>query len=291
MDYNSRRKTRMKRLLITLCTYNERDNIALLIPELLDVATHAMQNAESASPDQDIAISPPDDDSDTTSARESNPPAVTVLVIDDGSPDRTGDWVLEQAQSDVRIQLLQRGSKQGLGTATLAGFRYGIEHKFDWLLNLDADFSHNPKYVPELIHAMRECDVAIGSRYVAGGSVGDWSLGRRLMSRAINLAARILLGLRTSDNSGSFRCYSVPQLARIDWSQTVARGYAFQEEILYRCRRIGCRFHECPIVFEERRYGETKISWQECLSAAAVLLRLGWQNATRRPVTLEDRRS
>jgi len=260
----------MKRLLITLCTYNERDNVRLLIPELLETATAALQSLGIVA------------DASTNPAADAGP--VSILVIDDGSPDGTGDCVEELGREDPRVQLMQRGSKQGLGTATLAGFEYAIGQQFDWLLNLDADFSHNPKYIPSLLNAMSDCDVAIASRYVAGGSVGDWPLSRRLMSKSINVAARLLLGLRTQDNSGSYRCYSVSRLAEIDWTRTIATGYAFQEEVLYRCRRIGCTFRECPIVFEERRYGQTKISGKECISAGTVLLRLGWQNLTRQRV-------
>jgi dolichol-phosphate mannosyltransferase len=269
----------MKRLLITLCTYNERDNIKLLVPELLTVASEAMQQHAVENGDDGTQNLPPEPNSASW---------VTILVIDDGSPDGTGSCVTDLAQDDVRVQLLQRGSKQGLGTATLAGFHFAIEQGYDWLLNLDADFSHNPKYIPSLISAMSTGDVAIASRYVEGGGVGDWPLSRRLMSRSINMAAQLLLGLRTKDNSGSYRCYSVADLAKIDWSQTVATGYAFQEEVLYRCRRTGCRFCECPIIFEERRYGHTKISWRECVSAITVLLRLGWQNITRRRVARVD---
>lgn len=268
----------MTRLLITLCTYNERENLELLIPEVLQQATGTPAGgSDSADPGagDDPRHTPP------SASRE-----VTVLVIDDGSPDGTGDLVRQMAQRDDRIRLLQRGSKQGLGTATLAGFRYAMEHGFDELLNLDADFSHQPKYIPALLSAMDVCDVAIGSRYVPGGSVGDWSLGRRLMSRGINAAARLLLGLTTRDNSGAYRCYRVSRLAGIDWSRTLATGYAFQEEVLYRCRRIGCRFQEVPIVFDERRFGQTKINLQECVTALLVLMRLGWHNLTRRPVAV-----
>lgn len=287
----------MTRLLITLCTYNERRNLEQLIPEVLEAATTGLPSPPGNA-DHDAAVpearnSPPLPVTKSGTAAEatgwlSGPESndeVALLVIDDGSPDGTGEFVTELGEQDARIRLLQRHSKQGLGTATLAGFRYAIENGFDLLLNLDADFSHNPAHIPALIAATRTCDVAIGSRYVPGGSVGNWTVGRRLMSRLINLAAQWLLGLRTRDNSGSFRCYRVSRLAAIDWSRTLARGYAFQEEILYRCRRLGCTFQECPITFEERRFGETKISARECVAAVTVIARLGWHRLLRRPVT------
>lgn len=239
----------MNRLLITLCTYNERENIELLIPEILAVVPHA-----------------------------------EVLVIDDHSPDGTGRVVDEMAVADPRIHVLHRAGKFGLGTATVAGFQYAVAQQFELLINLDADFSHHPRFIPDLLSRMDSCDVAIGSRYVAGGGVVGWTLRRHMMSRAINTWARLLLGLRTRDNSGSYRCYRVSRLARIDWSRTVSRGYAFQEEVLYRCRRIGCKFTESPIVFEDRRYGVTKINLRECVTAVRDILRLGWQNLRGEPV-------
>lgn len=242
----------MKRVLFTICTYNELENIRDLLAELRAVA-----------PDADI------------------------VVIDDNSPDGTGAAVREMMQTDEKISLLHRPKKDGLGAATLAGFRYAIEHRYDTLLNLDADFSHNPKYVPNLLAASERADVVIGSRYVDGGRVQGWSLKRHIMSQCINLYARVMLGLTTRDNSGAFRCYSVNRLAQIDWSETLSRGYAFQEEVLYRCRAIGCSFVEVPISFEDRRFGETKISWQESVLAVWILFRLALQRLTGRPVALD----
>ncbi|MDP7275678.1 MAG: glycosyltransferase, partial [Planctomycetaceae bacterium] len=167
-----------------------------------------------------------------------------------------------------------RASKQGLGTAILAGFREAILLGYDHLINLDADFSHHPRYLPALRELMDSVDVGIGSRYVQGGGVVGWNWRRHLMSRGINFYARLLLGLPSRDNSGSFRCYRVARLAELDLDRFRARGYAFQEEILYRCRRIGCRFAETPIIFEDRRFGESKISWKESAAAIWVLFRL-----------------
>ena len=133
---------------------------------------------------------------------------------------------------------------------------FAIEHGFDYLLNLDADFSHPPRFIPALLAGMADHDVMIGSRYVEGGGVeGDFNLKRKFMSTGINWYARLLLGLKTRDNSGSFRCYRVSKLAEIGLDRIRSRGYSFQEEILFRCRQVGCRMGETPILFENRRAG------------------------------------
>ncbi len=230
------------RILITLCTYNEVDNLRGLIPELLSLV-----------------------------------PTAHILVIDDNSPDGTGALVAEMAKRDDRVRLLSRPGKQGLGTATLAGFRDAIDHNYELLVNMDADFSHGPKYVPLLIAEAANYDVVIASRYMPGGGVAGWTFRRKLMSQTINFWARFWLGLRTADNSGSFRCFRVARLAEVDWDLTVARGYAFQEEILYRCRQVGCRMTEVPFIFEDRRYGVTKINLKECVVAVWVIFLLGLQ--------------
>jgi dolichol-phosphate mannosyltransferase len=235
------------RILITLCTYNERENIPLLVPEVRRVL-----------------------------------PQADVLVIDDNSPDGTGRVADELAAADSHIRVLHRADKEGLGAAMLAGFRDAIAHGYDFVLNMDADFSHDPQYLPAIVDCMQRADVAIGSRYVPGGGVEGWGFGRHFMSQGINWYARLLLGLATRDNSGAFRCYRVTRLAAIDLDQVRSRGYAFQEEILYRCRRVGCRFEETPIVFRDRRYGDSKINWRESAAALWIIFLLGLENLTGR---------
>lgn len=226
-------------LLVTLCTYNERENIDRLIPEILAIV-----------------------------------PEAHVLVIDDNSPDGTSDAARAMSERDPRIHLLHRPNKEGLGAATAAGMQWGIERRYDYLLNMDADFSHPPRYIPALLAAMDQADVAVASRYVPGGNVVGWGLKRHFMSRTINFYARTILGLKTRDNSGSFRCYRASKLAEIRPETLRARGYAIQEELLYRCRNVGCRFVEVPFQFEERRFGESKISLKEAVTAPLVLLRI-----------------
>ena len=231
------------RLLITVCTYNERENLPLLIPAIFD----ALPRAE-------------------------------ILVVDDNSPDGTGQLADEAAASDPRVHVLHRTGKLGLGTATIAAFRYAIQHDYEYVLNMDADFSHPARYLQGLVALMDRCDVAIGSRYVPGGGTPGWPLRRRLMSFAINCYARWLLWLRTHDNSGAYRCYRVSKLKELDLNLVRARGYSFQEEILYRCRRIGCRMEETPIVFEDRLRGTSKINYRDVITALWVIFLLGIDN-------------
>ena len=226
-------------LLVTLCTYNERENIRQIVPEIHGVA-----------------------------------PDAHVLIVDDNSPDGTGELADQLAAADDRIRVLHRPGKLGLGTAILAGMQYAIDHRYEFLINMDADFSHHPRYIPPLREGMQRVDVSIGSRYVPGGGIEGWGVLRHLMSRGVNWYARLLLSLKTKDNSGSFRCYRVATLAQIDFDRIRSRGYSFQEEILYRCRRAGCRFEETPIVFQDRRFGASKISARESFSALWVLFRL-----------------
>lgn len=244
-----------KRLLVTLCTYNERDNLERLV-----AAIHA------------------------------HCPEADILVVDDNSPDGTGELADALAARDERLEVLHRPGKLGLGTATVAAFQYGIDREYELLINMDADFSHHPRHIPELLSAADHDDVSVGSRYVPGGGVVGWGLRRHVMSRCINAYARLLLGLRTRDNSGSYRCYHVADLAALDFARIRARGYAFQEEILFRLRRLGCSFVECPIVFEDRRAGSSKINAREILAALWVLLQLGWDRLRKVPVVAEQNR-
>lgn len=228
-----------ERLLVTLCTYNECENLEAIIPEIQKYA-----------------------------------PRAEILVIDDNSPDGTGRLADALAARDPRVHVLHRPGKQGLGSATVAAFRFGVDRGYSYLINLDADFSHHPRHIPELLACMADADVAIGSRYVVGGGVVGWGLKRHFMSRAINWYARTLLGLATRDNSGSYRCYRVAKLSELDWNHIRSRGYAFQEEVLYHCRVLGCRFEETPIVFENRRHGASKINLKEVLRALWDIFRL-----------------
>jgi dolichol-phosphate mannosyltransferase len=242
-----------RELLVTLCTYNECENLPKLIPEIHAVA-----------------------------------PAAHVLVIDDNSPDGTGPLADELSEADPRIHVLHRSGKLGLGTATIAAFRYAIENGYQTLINMDADFSHHPRHIADLLACLETVDVGVGSRYVPGGAVEGWTWLRHFMSRSINLYARLFLGLRNKDNSGSYRCYRVAKLAELDFDQVRSRGYSFQEEILYMCARIGCSFKETPITFEDRRFGTSKINSKESVTALWIIFRLGLDRIFHRRVTLKQ---
>ena len=239
--------------LITVATYNELENLPRLVEEIFRFT-----------------------------------PQVDILVIDDNSPDGTGQWCDRRRAEEPRLACLHRSGKLGLGTAIITGMKYAIEHGYKYVLNMDADFSHQPKYLPAFLAGMNPpangdkkaepVDVVIGSRYIRDGGVEGWPLKRQLMSRAVNLYARSLLGLRPKDCSGGFRCYRVETLARLDFDAIRSRGYSFQEEILWRLKRLGARFAETPIVFVERQFGVSKINSGEALAALKILFALGVRN-------------
>jgi len=236
---------RTERTLVTIATYNEIENLPLLVDAIWEVA-----------------------------------PQVDILVIDDNSPDGTGSWCEERAKTEPRLHTLHRKGKLGLGTAIIAGMKYALDHSYDLVLNMDADFSHHPRYIPALLAGMDEADVTIGSRYVPGGGVKDWPLKRRLMSWGVNTYARWLLGLRPRDCSGAFRCFRTDLLRKVDFDSIRSRGYSFQEEILWHLKRAGARFTESPILFADREKGKSKISSKEAASAIWIIFRLGIKNWT-----------
>ena len=210
-------------------------------------------------------------------------PEADFLVVDDNSPDGTGRWCDERAAADSRVRCLHRSGKLGLGTAIVAGMKYAIEHGYRYVLNMDADFSHHPRYLPAMIGGMDPpagppLDVMIGSRYVPGGGTANWPLRRRLMSRAVNVYARWMLWLRAKDCSGGYRCYRVSTLNTIDLDSIRSRGYSFQKEILWLLRRAGARIGETPIVFADREQGQSKINGREAIAALRIIAALGVRN-------------
>ncbi len=228
------------RILVSLATYNERDNLAPLIWEV-----------------------------------QKTLPSAEVLVIDDNSPDGTGRLADELAARNPRVHVLHRPGKLGLGTAILAAMRYAMEHGYDYCINMDADFSHHPRYLPALVAGMARHDVMIGSRYVPGGGTENWPLSRRLISRGVNALVRLLMRLPPRDCSGAYRCYRVSKLREARLDRMVSRGYSFQQEVLYRCRKAGCRLGEVPIIFENRRAGASKVNLHEAARSLSLLLFLG----------------
>jgi dolichol-phosphate mannosyltransferase len=202
-------------------------------------------------------------------------PQFDVLVVDDGSPDGTGDLVAALAAQTPRVQLIRRAGKLGLGTAYLAGFRHGLREGYRFICEMDADFSHQPRYLPQLLAlAEGEADMAIGSRNVAGGRVENWPLTRQLVSKGGSLYARTLLGMPVRDCTGGFKCFRAEVLRRIDLDGIRSSGYAFQVEVNYRCHQAGFRIRELPIVFPDRVAGRSKMSRKIVLEAALMVLRL-----------------
>ena len=214
-----------ERFLVCVPTYNERANLPLIVPAILE---------------QD--------------------PRLEVLVIDDSSPDGTGELADTIAAADPRVHVLHRESKEGLGRAYLAGFRWALDRGYEYILEMDADFSHDPKFLQLFIEASRQADLVIGSRYKQGVNVINWPISRLLLSLGANQYARMITGLPISDSTGGFKCFRREVLAAIDFSRVRSNGYAFQIEMSYRAWRKGFRIVEIPIVFTDRVEGQSKMS-------------------------------
>lgn len=190
-------------------------------------------------------------------------PDIHVLVVDDNSPDGTGQLVAEWAETpqyEGRLFLLRRAGKLGLGTAYIAGFRWALARSYRRILEMDADFSHNPRYLPELLAAAEEADLVLGSRYVPGGGVKNWGFWRRFLSRGGSLYARVLLGLPYQDLTGGFKCFRREVLETLDLGAIRSNGYSFQIELTYRAHCKGFKIKEVPIIFEDREVGKSKMS-------------------------------
>ena len=217
----------MPRAVLCLPTYNERENLEAMIDALGDVL-------------------------DTHRDR--------VVVIDDGSPDGTGEIAERLAAERPWVSVLHRETKEGIGPAYIAGFRRALSDGAELVLEMDCDFSHNPADVPKLIAATSEADLVLGSRYAPGGGTANWGLVRRIVSRGGCLYAQVLLGMRVRDLTGGFKCFRRATLEAIDLDALSAQGYAFQIETTYRVRKAGLRIEEVPITFVERRAGASKMT-------------------------------
>lgn len=213
------------RYLVCVPTYNEHANLPLIVPSILE---------------QDDRLE--------------------VLVIDDNSPDGTGALADTLAEESQRVHVLHREAKEGLGRAYLAGFRWALERGYEFILEMDADFSHDPKFLPLFIEASQQADLVIGSRYKQGVNVINWPISRLLLSLGANQYARMITGLPISDSTGGFKCFRRDVLAAIDFSRVRSNGYAFQIEMSYRAWRKGFRIVEIPIVFTDRVEGQSKMS-------------------------------
>ncbi len=200
-------------------------------------------------------------------------PDTDILVVDDNSPDGTGDLAEKLREKDPRIHVLHRAGKLGLGTAYVAGFKYAIEHSYDAAFEMDADFSHDPRYLPNFLTEIEHADLVIGSRYIRGGATPNWSLSRRLISGCGNIFARVMLGIPVHDCTAGYRCYRREVLERIDLDSVQSQGYAFQVELAYRVMKQGFKIVETPIVFMDRRVGKSKMSRAIVLEAFTFVLR------------------
>ena len=187
------------------------------------------------------------------------PASARVLVVDDSSPDGTGEIADRLAAGEPRISVLHRTHKEGLGPAYIAGFRYALERGAQLLLEMDSDFSHDPSYLPAMLAAVEDADLAIGSRYVNGGGVADWGVLRQAISRGGSAYSRVVLGLDVRDLTAGFKCFRREVLESIDLDSIESKGYAFQVEITYRTVRQGFKVVEVPIVFRDRERGTSKI--------------------------------
>jgi dolichol-phosphate mannosyltransferase len=213
------------RACVVLPTYNEHDNLPRIVPRILAATSE-----------------------------------VDVVVVDDDSPDGTGEIADDLARRDGRVSVLHRPHKDGLGLAYLAGFARALGEGYGRVLEMDADCSHDPAALPSLLAASRDADLVLGSRYVSGGGTVHWGLGRRLLSRAGSYYARTILGVSVKDLTGGFKCFRREVLEGIDLETVTSTGYAFQIELTYRAIRRGFRVVEVPITFTDRRVGKSKMS-------------------------------
>jgi len=208
------------------------------------------------------------------------PGAFRILIVDDGSPDGTGEIADRLASEHDWVRVLHRTSKDGIGPAYLAGFQHALDHGAGYAMEMDSDFSHDPADLARLLDAVRNgADLALGSRYVPGGGVTDWGLLRRLISQGGSTYARWVLGLHVKDLTGGFKCFRREVLEAIHFESVRSQGYAFQVELTYRAVRAGFRVVEVPIVFRDREKGTSKMSWRIAAEAfwLVPLLRFGRQ--------------
>lgn len=228
-----------KRVLIILPTYNEKENIEKMIHAVLPLDER-----------------------------------IDVLIVDDNSPDGTGEIAEGLAGEDSRVNVLHRQRKNGLGRAYIAGFRWGIEKEYDYIFEMDADFSHDPKYIGDFLHTIEEADIVLGSRYISGVNVVNWPMSRLLLSYFANIYTRIVTGLPVCDATGGFKCFRREVLEAVDLDAVKSNGYAFQIEMSMRAWKRGFRIKEIPIVFTDRQEGASKMSKKIVREAIWMVWRL-----------------
>lgn len=201
----------------------------------------------------------------------------SVLVVDDNSPDGTGQIADTLSEEHPEIHVLHRPVKVGLGPAYVAGFEWALAREYTHIFEMDCDFSHDPRELPRFLDEVEEADLVIGSRYIPGGSTPDWTLKRRIISRGGNLFSRALLGLKTHDCTGGYRCYRREILERVPWEEICAHGYGFQVGAVFHLETMGARIREFPITFRDRRVGQSKMSAGIVTEAFTYVLQLAWR--------------
>ncbi len=200
--------------------------------------------------------------------------SVEVLIVDDNSPDGTGEIADQAAARDPRVHVMHRPAKQGLGSAYVAGFLYALERDYEAVFEMDADFSHNPDSLPEFLRELEQADLVLGSRYLHGVTVVNWPLTRLILSYAANVYSRVITGMRFKDLTGGFKCFRRGVLESINWERVRSDGYSFQIEITFKAYRKGFRIQEIPILFVDRRAGESKMNRKIVWEAAWMVWRL-----------------
>ncbi|HDS01420.1 MAG TPA: polyprenol monophosphomannose synthase [candidate division Zixibacteria bacterium] len=197
-----------------------------------------------------------------------------VLIVDDSSPDGTGEVADKMAQNNPRIDVLHRDKKEGLGQAYIAGFKHALQSDFDYIFEMDADFSHDPKYLPYFLEAIKEADLVLGSRYISGVNVINWPMSRLLLSYYANVYTRIVTGLPLRDATGGFKCFRRQVLEAINLDEVRSNGYSFQIEMSFRAHKKGFKIKEIPIVFTDRIQGTSKMSKKIVREAIWMVWRL-----------------
>ena len=225
--------------LVVIPTYNEHDNVGEIVPRILETD-----------------------------------PRFEVLVVDDASPDGTGELADRLAAANPRVHVLHRPGKLGLGSAYRAGFRFALERNYDLVFEMDADFSHDPASLPEFLRAIEDADLVVGSRYLNGVTVVNWPIGRLLLSYAANRYTRLITGLPLCDSTAGFKCFRRSVLEAIDLDRVRSDGYSFQIEMSFRTWKKGFRVREIPILFSDRRVGISKMSRRIIIEAAFMVWRL-----------------
>ncbi|GBD95116.1 undecaprenyl-phosphate mannosyltransferase [bacterium BMS3Abin05] len=229
-----------KRTLVIIPTYNEVQNIQLICQTVLDLKITGL----------------------------------SILVVDDNSPDGTADRVRQLQKTQSNIQLIVREKKLGLGSAYVRGFKFAIREKFDYIFEMDADFSHDPREIPNFLHALQDCDLVIGSRYIQGVNVINWPLSRLMLSYFANLYTQLITGLPIKDSTSGYKCFRRQVLEKINLDKITSDGYAFQIEMDFKAWKLGFRLKEIPIIFVDRFIGHSKMSKQIVREAAWVVWKL-----------------